>query len=241
MHSAAATLAIAKSRLRTLWPVTIALLLSSATFGWFQQNTLSAFAATQHVLLAEPAAWLFGPLIFTTALAIAIAYANTRRSHCDIFAFCEESAPLFGRVRARASAIVPCILVLACCAAEYLGARVNPNYITPPTFFVFDAIGAVTAMLVALSIPLRSRWNKLLYALLAFGVSVLCGIIAIAAITYTNDWIEVMMGDAYFRDFNDLWGAIAELAFATLIGFIAIRQYGEALARFDPVPGADES
>ena len=232
-----ATYAIVKTRLRTLWPTAFALLLLSLAFGWFQQNSLSRFADETHVLLDEPTAWLFGPLFYTTALAIAVAYANSRRASDDIFAFCEESAPLFGRQRARASALVPCAIVLACCLAEYAGARLNPNYITPPTFFIFDAIGAVTAMLVALSIPLRTKWNKWLYVFLAFGASIVCGIIVVCAIVYTNDWIEVLMGSTYFEEFNDIWGAIAELAFATIIGFVALRQYGEALARFDPLPG----
>ncbi len=217
----------------------LSLFFLSAVFGWFQQNSLSQFADQSHILLDEPTASLFGPLFYTTALAIAVAYANTRRSSEDIFAFCEESAPLFGRQRARASALVPCIIVFACCVAEYAGARLNPNHITPPTFFFFDAIGAMAAMLVALSIPLRSKWNKVLYVFLAFGTAVVCGIIVVAAVAYTNDWIEVMMGNAYFGEFNDIWGAVAELAFATLIGFIALRQYGEALARFDPLPGED--
>lgn len=233
----AATIAIVKTRLRTLWPVTLLLMILSAAFGWFQQNSLSQFADQSHVLLDEPTAWLFGPLFYTTALAIAVAYANTRRSNDDIFAFCEESAPLFGRQRARASALVPCIIVFACCIAEYIGARLNPNYVTPPTFFFFDAIGAIAAMLVALSIPLRSKWNKALYGFLAFGAAIVCGIIVVSAVAYTNDWIEVLMGNAYFGEFNDIWGGVAELGFATLIGFIGLRQYGEALARFDPLPG----
>ena len=237
MTNLQASLAIVQSRLRTLWPATAALLIISAAFGWVQQDTLTSFAIESHILLDEPTAWLFGPLFFTTTIAIAVAYANTRRSHSDIFAFCEESAPLFGKQRARAGAVVPLAIVIACCTAEYLGARLNPNYSTPPTFFFFDAIGAATAMLVALSIPLRSQWNKALYIFLAFGVSLLCGSIVVLAIGYTNNSIEVLMGNAYFQEFNDLWGAVAELAFALLVGFIAIRQYGEVLARFDPLPG----
>gem|GEM_PF-956541 len=233
----AATLAIIKTRLRTLWPVSLVLIVLSAAFGWFQQNSLSHFADQSQVLLDEPTAWLFGPLFYTTALAIAVAYANTRRSSNDIFAFCEESAPLFGRQRARASALVPCIIVFACCVAEYIGARINPNYITPPSFFFFDAIGAIAAMLVSLSIPLRSKWNRALYVFFAFGAAVVCGIIVVSAVAYTNDWIEVLMGNAYFSEFNDIWGGVAETAFAALVGFIALRQYGEALARFDPLPG----
>ena len=232
----AATFAIVKSRFRTLWPVTLLLIVLSAAFGWFQQNSLSQFANQSTISLDEPTAWLFGPLLYTTALAIALAYANTRRSSNDIFAFCEESAPLFGRQRARASALVPCIIVFACCIAEYVGARLNPNYITPPTFFAFDAVGAIAAMLVALSIPLRTKWNRALYVFLAFGAAIVCGIIVVAAVAYTNDWIEVFMGNTYFSEFNDVWGAVAEAAFATLIGFIALRQYGEALARYDPLP-----
>ncbi|GAC1393989.1 MAG: hypothetical protein NVSMB31_13890 [Vulcanimicrobiaceae bacterium] len=236
-----ATVAIVKSRLRTLWPVTLILLIISGAFGWIQQNSLSQFAHQNDVLLNEPEAWLFGPLVFTTAIAIAIAYANTRNSARDIFAFCEESAPLFGRHRARASALVPILIVAACSTAEYVGARLNPNYVTPPTFFIFDAIGAITAMMVALSIPLRSSWNKALYVFLALCASLLCGFIVIAAVTYTNDTILVLMGDNYFVAFNDLWGGLAELAFAALIGLVALRQYGEALARFDALPDEEGS
>ena len=236
MKNAGPTLAIVRSRFHTLWPITAALLLLSFAFGWFQQNSLSQFASENQVLLDEPTAWLFGPLFFTTIVAIVIAYANTRSSRTDIYAFCEESAPLFGRERARASALVPVVIVLACCLAEYAGARLNPNYGTPPTFFLFDAVGAMTAMMVALSIPLRSGWNKALYVFLAFGAAVLCGFIVIATIGFTNDAIEVLFGNAYFASFNDLWSGIAEVAFAALIGFIALRQYGEALARYDSVP-----
>ncbi|MDP9018994.1 MAG: hypothetical protein M3N19_11840 [Candidatus Eremiobacteraeota bacterium] len=236
-----ATLAIVKSRFRTLWPIMFGLFLLSGAFGWFQQNSLSQFAHQNNVLLNEPEAWLFGPLIFTTAIAIAIAYANTRNSARDIFAFCEESAPLFGRHRARASALAPIFIVAICCLAEYIGARLNPNYVTPPTFFVFDAIGAITAMMIALSIPLRSGWNKVLYALLALSASLLCGFIVTTAVTYTNDAILVLMGDNYFGAFNDLWGGLAELGFAILLGFVALRQYGEALARFDALPDDNRS
>lgn len=220
----------------TMWPVFPVFILMSVVFGWAQQNSLSPFAHETHVLLDEPAVWLIVPLIYTTLLAIAIAYANTRPSRADVFAFCEEAAPLFGRERARASAIVPMVLVALCCVAEYAGARFNPNYGTPPTFFLFEAIGALTAMMIALSIPLRSAWNKVLYVLLAFGASALCGVIVIAAVTFTNDEILVLMGNDYFPQFNDVWGVIAESVFAGIIGFVALRQYGEALARYDPVP-----
>ena len=231
-----ATLAIVGSRLRTLWPLAVLLVALSAGFGWFQQNSISQFVNQNDVLLDEPTAWLFGPLFYTSALAIVIAYANTRRSKYDIFSFCEESAPLFGRQRARATAIVPLLIVFACCVAEYAGARVNPNYVTPPTFFVFDAVGAIVAMMIALSVPLRSKWNKGLYVFLAFGAAVLCGCIVVSTILFTNDAVQVLMGSDYFAQLNDVWGGLAEVAFAVLIGFIALRQYGEALARYDPLP-----
>lgn len=236
MNSLRATLAIARSRISTLWPMFALFVLTGAVFGWLQQNSLSPFAHETHVLLDEPGVWLVVPLAFTTLLAIAIAYTTTARSDKDAFAFCEEAAPLFGRERARAGALVPMLLIVACSIAEYAGARLNPNYGTPPTFFVFNAVAALTAMTVALSIPLRTAWNRILYVALAFGASAICGAIVIAAVSFTNDEILVLMGSNYFAEFNDAWGALAELVFALLIGFIALRQYGEALARFDPLP-----
>lgn len=236
MNSLRATLAIARSRVSTLWPAFLLFIAISGVFGWLQQNSLSPFAHESHVLLDEPAVWLVAPLVYTTLLAIAIAFANTRRSYNDFFAFCEEAAPLFGRERARASALVPMVLIALCCLAEYIGARLNPNYGTPPTFFIFGAVAAMTAMTVALSIPLRSAWNKALYVFMAFGTAAVCGLIVIASVAYTNDQILVLMGSNYFPEFNDAWGALAEILFAVIIGFVALRQYGEALARYDPVP-----
>ncbi len=230
-----ATRAIVWGRFRLLWPAALILLVSSLAVGWMQQNSLSIFAHNTRVSAAQPILWLIGPLLYTTLAAIVIAYANTRRTSGDPFAFCEECAPLFGRQRARAAALLPVIVIFACSAAEYAGARANPNYGTPPTFFLFDAIGAVSAMLVALSIPLREPFGKALYVVLAFGSSMVCGAIVVAVTMLTNPAAVSAQG-RYYVSFNDLWGGTAELAFAILIGFIALRQYGEALARFDPLP-----
>ncbi|PZR59521.1 MAG: hypothetical protein DLM50_01460 [Candidatus Meridianibacter frigidus] len=240
MNVPAATRAIVVARIRKLWPVLLVSVAAALFFGWLYQNAIAGRQAGGEVNLGAPDAWLLLPTLFTTAIAVAVAFACTSHANRDPFALVEDAAPLFGRERARANAIIPVTIALAAAAAQYAGARLSPHYATPPTFFLFNAIAAIAAMLVALSIPLRDGAARILYALLACGSTLICTVVALAVIGFTNGVAAAKAGLAYYPNFNDLWGGVAEASFAALIGFIALRQYGEALARYDPLPPANE-
>jgi len=205
-----ATLAIAAARIRSLRPVVFVLVLISAGAGIGVQA------------LREPVPLLLTSLLFMSAVAIAIAYAN-RPPLQGPLAGVEESAPLFGRERARANAIVPGAVVLLCASAQYVGTRALGHGTVPAILFLLSAIGGITALTIALSVPLRSRWNRALYAALAIGGALLSGGLAAFVLFATR---------------SQAAATAAALAVALPVGFVALRQYGEALARYDPLPGA---
>lgn len=192
-----ASAAIVYARLNRLWPQSFVLLGLSLAFGWAQ----------------DPHQWPVLPLFFVYGVALALSYLNTRPHAEDAYTLCEESAPLFGRQRARASALYPVAVVVGCTIFQYAGARLNPHYTAPVGYYLSVGIAAVTCVLVALSIPLRSRRNQLVYAGLTFLVAFACGILALT------------------------FGTYVETGFCAVISYVALRQYGEALARYDPLPG----
>ena len=192
-----ASAAIVHARLHRLMPHSLVLFAVSLGFGWAQ----------------DPHQWPVLPLFFVYGVALALSYLNTQPHAEDAFTLCEESAPLFGRQRARASALYPVAVVVLCTLFQYAGARLNPHYTAPVGYYLSVGIAAVTCALVALSIPLRSRTNQLFYAALTFLVAFACGILALT------------------------FGTYVETAFCALVSYVALRQYGEALARYDPLPG----
>lgn len=153
---------------------------------------------------------LAGPLFFGSLIGIAVALVQTpgRFPHLDL---CEQSAPLFGRELARAKALVPCIVATLataayCAAAEAAGTRDLPRVFTG----AFAA--AIPSTLTAMCATIRTGPARLLYVALAAGV---------CASAY-----------ALLAAGGSLPG---EVAFSALVSFLALRQYGEALARYDPV------
>ncbi|MBV8363938.1 MAG: hypothetical protein JO193_05180 [Candidatus Eremiobacteraeota bacterium] len=205
----AATFAIATSRVRMLWPIAAILLVTSGIAG----------AAIQ--VLQPLTTRIAANALLTSLMAIIVAYANGAATRNDPFAAVEEAAPLFGRQRARANAIVPAAIVLACAIAQYAGAmwRVNGGF----TFvsLAIDAAAALTALPIALSVPLRTPLNGLLYAIFAMAAALLCAAFGSAVGNSTQ---------------SDLAAVTASIAVAVMIGFLTLRQYGETLARYDPVP-----
>jgi hypothetical protein len=159
--------------------------------------------------IAQPASTL-AALVTCCLFGIVFALVQSpgRYPHLDV---CEQSAPLFGRELARARALVPCVAatvttLLYCSAQSFKGAPLAP--------FVFVAVeGAVIATtLTALSATIRLGAARALYVLGACGVSAV----------------------AYVLTFP-LHAVLAALAFCAIVSFFALRQYGEALARFDPL------
>lgn len=151
-----------------------------------------------------------GPLFFGSLIGITVALVQTpgRFSHLDL---CEWSAPLFGRELARAKALVPCIVATLataayCTAAEAAGMRDLPRVFTG----AFAAV--IPSTLTAMCATIRTGPARLLY-------------VALAAAAGIGAYALLAAG-------GSLPG---ELAFSALVSFLALRQYGEALARYDPI------
>ena len=205
----AATFAIAASRARILWPIAVLLIVASA------------FAGAAIDLLEPMTTRIAANALWTSLVAISIAFVNGVATRSDPFAAVEEAAPLFGRQRARANAILPATIVVLCTAAQYAGAmwRANGDFTLIP--FVIDAAAALTALPIALSVPLRSAWNALLYAVFAMAAALLCAAFGSAVGNSSQ---------------SDLAAVAASVGVAVMIGFLTLRQYGETLARYDPLP-----
>jgi hypothetical protein len=153
------------------------------------------------------AAQAIGATLFGSLIAISASLSQRGAQMRDL-ELCEQSAPLYGRELARAGALAPCITVTFSLFAYWLVALASPG-----THFAGAAISIACAnavALVALCATLRSGTAQALY----IGV---CAIIAVSA------------AGLHFAQ------PIGALALCVIAGFVALRQYGEALARFDPI------
>jgi hypothetical protein len=131
-----------------------------------------------------------------------------RFEHLDM---CERCAPLFGRELARAKAFVPCAIAVVA-AAAYCATASLAGWRDIPATFAGTVAAAIPATLTALCATLRTGGAQWLYLAMATGASA----IVVATVTWTRvPW--------------------AAGVFAALAAFLALRQYGEALARYDPV------
>ncbi len=150
------------------------------------------------------------PVFFGSLVGILMALAQSpgRYPHLDR---CEQSAPLFGRELARAKALVPCIAA-ALASLAYAGASFARGNGDATRLFAVALAAVVVSTLIALSATLRNGSARVLYVALA----------CIASLTAYALAIEL----------NSLLG---EFAFCAVASFLALRQYGETLARYDPV------
>jgi hypothetical protein len=153
---------------------------------------------------------LAAPLFLCSLLGIALALAQSPGLHLHLDQ-CEQSAPLFGRELARAKALVPCAAAVLAGLCYAGGQLVRGAPAVGLTLLI--ALAAVIACtLVALSATTRRGAARTLYVLLAAAASVSAYALVAAA--------------------HSLPG---ELAFCALVAFFALRQYGETLARYDPI------
>jgi hypothetical protein len=168
-----------------------------------------AFTAAVVVAFVQPSG-LAAPLFFCGLLGVAVALTQGpgRHRHLDL---CEESAPLYGRELARAKAIAPCAVATLVCLA-YWGAQSLAGFPATLLAFALSLAAVIACTLVALSATIRTGSARLLYLGLACATSA----IAFALAFYAHS-------------------AIAEAVFCILVSLVALRQYGEALARYDPV------
>jgi hypothetical protein len=150
------------------------------------------------------------PVLFCTLLGIALALVQSPGLHPHLDR-CEQSAPLFGRELARAKALVPCVAA-ALAVLAYAGAALTSGATGTPAAFLIALPAVLASTLVALSATLRRGAARLLYVLLAVATSAAAYALAAAARSVP-----------------------AELALCAIVAFFALRQYGEALARYDPI------
>jgi hypothetical protein len=151
-----------------------------------------------------------GPVMFCSFLGILMALAQTpgRYPHLDR---CEESAPLFGRELARAKALVPCVGA-ALATGSYAAAAFARGAPDAAITLLVALAAAIAATLIALSATLRLRGSRGLYVLLAAAAGITTYVLAATA-----------------------HSLLAALAFCAVASFVSLRQYGEALARYDPI------
>lgn len=171
----------------------------------FYASAAAAFAA-----LSAPAG-LAVPLFLCVALGIVVALEQTpgRHAHLDR---CEQSAPLFGRQLARAKALVPCTAAVAAVIVYTLVASLR-GLNGAGIDGLMSVVAAIATTLVALSASLRRGWPRALYIIASCATG----------------------GVAYALAVSTPYGIAAETGFCALVAFVALRQYGETLARYDPV------
>lgn len=196
MTRGAATFAIVTTRLAKEWRLLVLSAAACAMLAYFQRYD-------------DAAARLAGCLVFGALGGIAVALLQRGSGYFRELELCEQSAPLYGRELARATALVPCIIVTAALAAYWLASAL---YARPDLLTVALTLAAVyAATLVALSAGVRTGSARVLYVAMACTVPALTFALAVVA------------------------QAPLALALCLVAGFIALRQYGEALARYDPV------
>jgi hypothetical protein len=177
--------------------------------------------ATMHDPLAADVAtrsvWLAGPMFLCSTIGIALAQLQGfgRHTYLDLT---ERSAPLFGRELARAKAVAPIISVtlstLVYWAAQYL-----TGFAAPPTFITLALASVIASSLVALNATVRRGPPR--YAALA-----------LAALTVAIAFILAVYIDPGRSHRGDALGVASELLFCAVVGFVALRQYGEGLAAY---------
>jgi hypothetical protein len=153
---------------------------------------------------------LAAPAFFCSLVGIvaALQQGPGRFAHLDL---CELCAPLFGRELARAKALVPCAIAVVA-AAAYCATASLAGWRNVPVTFAETIAACVPATLTAMCATLRTGPARRLYLVMAAAASAV--VVAIVA------WTSVP------------WAAGG---FALVTAFLALRQYGEALARYDPV------
>ena len=154
------------------------------------------------------------PMSYCGILGIAWALAQSHGRHTYLDAS-ERSAPLFGRELGRAKAIAP-VVCTAFTTVIYWSAQYLRGATLPASDLLPVLAAAITATLVALNATLKSGATRLgICAAAGASVAICCAIVALRN--------------------GDPLGVAVEVLFCVVAGFFALRQYGESLARYDPL------
>jgi len=152
------------------------------------------------------------PMFFCSTIGIALALLQGPGRH-PYLDTSERSAPLFGRELARAKALAPAMSATLV-TLVYWGAQSASGSAMPPTHFILALACVLASTLVALNATILSGAAR-------------DATIVLAALTIVVAFALATSGERA--------GAAAELIFCALSGFFALRQYGESLARYDPL------
>jgi hypothetical protein len=221
-----ALVAIINARLRAERRTIVYACVAATIVAFIAPHGIARFTNPLDADLAIRSVWLAGPMFFCSIIGIVVALFQGPGRHRALDVS-EESAPLFGRELARAKALVPCIVSVVA-ALTYWCAQLLSGFAAPPTFFILALACVLASSLVALNATIRRGSSRTLYITIAIATTLIAYTLAVYA-----DAFHVGFSRAFSR-YDDIFGVAAELGFCAIIGFIALRQYGEALARYDP-------
>ena len=196
MTRSAASIAIVTTRLRKELRVLFFAISACALLAYLQRYD-------------DSSAQLAGSLVFGTLIGISAALLQRGSGRLQELELCEQSAPLYGRELARATALVPCMIVSAALAAYWIVAEFYTH--SSWAYIALSLIAVNAATLVALSATVRTGVARMVCIVLA-------GAVGAAAFGLSKTPAALALG------------------VCVVFGFIALRQYGEALAKYDPVP-----
>jgi hypothetical protein len=154
--------------------------------------------------------------LFPLGIASVLAAASAgERAHAESLRRVTFFAmPLYGRQLARAHAVAPSLLALAIPTGYAVGVCAR-THAFPTNLFAAMVCAALVATLVALSAIFRDGARAWLYV----------GLAAIAGASVTLPY--ALLGAR---------GLLLSFALALAVAFLALRAFGETLARYDPLP-----
>jgi hypothetical protein len=203
-------LAVIGARIRADRRLILHTSIAAIVAGFIQPHGIEAITDPYIKSVAIRSVWIAGPIFFCGLLGIVAAWMQGPGRYRDLDV-CEMSAPLFGRQLARAKALMPCLIGVTV-AFVYWGAQWIRGFAAPPSYFALALATVLASTLIALSATLRTGARSWMYIAFAAATAVICYVLAV-----------------YFDSI------LAGVLFCVATGFIALRQYGEALSRYDPV------
>lgn len=176
---------------------------------WAVRFTIVACIAAVFAPLFTP----FAALIAVGTLA-PLASASEDRQAQSLRRISFFAMPLYGRQLARAHAIAPSITALAAPLGFICGLALRTHHVSPDLLLVAILAGIVGS-LVALSAVFREGPSAWLYYALTATAGTIIALPVIARVPAA---------------------AAVSTALAVILGYAALRAFGETLARYDPLP-----
>jgi hypothetical protein len=218
--TARALVAIVRERMRAERRSIAFACAGAAIVGFIQPHGIATITDPRTADVATRSVWLAGPMFFCSTIGIALAMIQGPGRHAYLDTS-ERSAPLFGRELARAKALVP-VLSASLATLVYWAAQFLSGFAAPPVFIILALACVIASTLVAMGATTRVGATRAVPLALAAGTVVVTYLLAVYA-------------DAYTTKRGDAIGVASGLIFCAVVGYAALRQYGESLARWDPL------